>query len=739
MPTIGRYVLLEKLGQGGMGVVYRAQDPLLQRIVAIKVISTPIDADEERRERFFREARSAGHLSHKNIVTIHDLGEHEGQPYLAMEYLTGQDLAARMADPTRMSLRRKLDVACEICEGLEYAHAHGVIHRDIKPGNIFIADSGTVKLVDFGLARLVTSELTRSNVMMGTINYMSPEQVRGERVDHRADIFSTAVVLYELFSGHRAFVGESFAATMYKILEVPPQPLLEIDSSLPLDVVRIIEKALAKPRDERYQQIGDMLRDLSAYRFALTAMDSPAVIRRATPDARLASQTPMSGTPASPVPVAVEEGGSQPPASGSAAPVIISSPRLLVGGAVIVLMMAAAILWMTVGRPRPPAAVTPAPPIVATEPPITDLMQKTLSAFAAEDYSAAEQNARAVLARDPGNTAAQQLLQRSRAAAAAVSDGVKRAQALLDQGKFEDASRAAGAVLGVAPGNADAKRIMEAGSAGSHGRGAEEARAQVARAKAAARSAGAQRLSPRAYAAAVAAERDAEQLYRGARPGDATVKFYEASGLYRSAEVAAQNESAAHEAQARPDPAPAPQPPPPAPTDATRPQDTAALPQPPAGSASSPSVPPTVTTPVAPPPPPLPPPAAAPPTPAPSTAEAPARSTTPEADLTDLLGRYKSALEARDMSALRRIWPNLSGTPEARLRSEFDHARQISVDVLEPRIAVSGNTGTVSFLRHYLVLTTDGQRLRNDTRATMDIRRTGSAWVIEGIRFEPVR
>ena len=230
MPTIGRYVLLEKLGQGGMGVVYRAQDPLLQRIVAIKVISTPIDADEERRERFFREARSAGQLSHKNIVTIHDLGEHEGQPYLAMEYLTGQDLAARMADPTRMSLRRKLDVACEICEGLEYAHAHGVIHRDIKPGNIFIADSGTVKLVDFGLARLVTSELTRSNVMMGTINYMSPEQVRGERVDHRADIFSTAVVLYELFSGHRAFVGESFAATMYKILEVPPQPLLEIDS-----------------------------------------------------------------------------------------------------------------------------------------------------------------------------------------------------------------------------------------------------------------------------------------------------------------------------------------------------------------------------------------------------------------------------------------------------------------------------------------------------------------------------
>ena len=738
MPTIGRYVLLEKLGQGGMGVVYRAQDPLLQRIVAIKLISTPIEADEERRERFFREARAAGQLSHKNIVTIHDLGEHEGQPYLAMEYLTGQDLAARMADPTRMSLRRKLDVACEICEGLEYAHAHGVIHRDIKPGNIFIADTGTVKLVDFGLARLVTSELTRSNVLMGTINYMSPEQVRGERADHRADIFSTAVVLYEILCGRRAFEGESFAATMYKILEVPPQPLLEIDSSLPLEVVRIVEKAVAKPRDERYQQIGDMLRDLSGYRLALTAMDSPAVMRRAASDARLASQTPTS--PASPVAVGTEGGGWKPPASGSAAPARISRPRLVVGGAVAVLVIAAAIVWMTVGRPRPPAAVTAAPPLIATEPPITDLMAKALSAFAAEDYSAAEQNARAVLARDPGHTAAQQLLQRARAAATAVTDGVKKAQALLDEGKFQDASRAAGAVLSVAPGNADAKRIMQEGAAGSHGRGAEEARAQVARAKAAARSAGAQRLSPRAYAAAVAAERAAEQLSGAARPGDSTVKFYEASGLYRSAEVAAQNESAAREAQARPDPAPAPPPPAPAPIETARPQDTA-LPPPPPPAVSAPASGglPTVTTPVGPPPAPLPSPAAPPAAPAVPTTDAPARSTTPEAEVTDLLGRYKSALEARDMSAVRRIWPSLSGTPEARLRSEFDHAGQISVEVLDPRIAVSGNTGTVGFLRRYLVVTTDGQRLRNDTRATMDIRRTGSAWVIEGIRFESVR
>src|SRR6188472_1247138 len=185
MERIGRYELRDKLGQGGMGVVYRAYDTLLERVVAVKLISGTIDENPDLRERFFREARAAGQLSHRNIITIHDLGEHEGLPYLAMEYLDGEDLAARMTDPQRMSLRRKLEVAAEICEGLEYAHAHGVVHRDIKPGNIFVTDSGTIKIVDFGLARLVTSELTRSNMMMGTINYMAPEQIRGERVDQR--------------------------------------------------------------------------------------------------------------------------------------------------------------------------------------------------------------------------------------------------------------------------------------------------------------------------------------------------------------------------------------------------------------------------------------------------------------------------------------------------------------------------------------------------------------------------
>src|SRR5262249_35471611 len=230
-------------------------------------------------ERFLREARSAGQLSHKNIITIHDLGEHEGQLYIAMEFLEGQDLLGRMASPEGMSLRRKLEIAIEISEALEYAHAHGVVHRDIKPANIFITSSGTVKILDFGLARLETSDLTHSNTMMGTLNYMAPEQIRGERADHRSDIFSTGVVVYELLSGRRAFEGDAFASTLYKLREEVPRPLQSIDPSLPIELVRIVDRALTKPRDERYQHASELVRDLLAYRQQLQALDSPPVSR----------------------------------------------------------------------------------------------------------------------------------------------------------------------------------------------------------------------------------------------------------------------------------------------------------------------------------------------------------------------------------------------------------------------------------------------------------------------------
>ena len=391
-------------------------------------------------------------------------------------------------------------------------------------------------------------------------------------------------------------------------------------------------------------------------------------------------------------------------------------------------------------RVRPPVTTALAPASVVSEPPIGELMQRAMSAFEAEDYIAAERNTAAVLARDPSHAAARELRDRARTAASAVDSGLRTARTLYEQGRFEEASRAAGEVLSVAPGSAEAKRIMEDGAARSRGRGADEARIQVARAKAAARAANAQRFAPAPYAAAIAAEREAQRLYQGARPGDSTVKFYEASGLFRSAEVAAQNEATARDArarEARPAPPatekPAGAEPATAPTSvpAASPQPASPPPERPV-PAPVPATPPPAST--------LPLPAAPPPAPPPRTVpEAASPAPNPEAGLTELLARYKAALEARDFDALKRVWPGLSGAPQDALREEFKHASHIAVEILDPRITVSGTTGTVSFLRRYELLTVEGTRLRSESQTTMEARRSGPGWVIERIRFAPAR
>jgi serine/threonine-protein kinase len=251
METFGRYQLQDKLGQGGMGVVYRAFDTVLQRVVALKLVLTPEALDPEMRERFFREARAAGHLSHKNIVTIYDLGEHEGKPYLAMEYLAGEDLQQRLARPERMSLSHKLDLAIEICQGVEYAHSHGVIHRDLKPANIYITDRGSAKILDFGLARLLTSQLTQSNMLMGTLNYMAPEQVRGDDVGPYTDIYALGCTLYECVCGIAPFGDKPGMGVLLAQLEAQPPHPTERRPELPRELGDAILLALAKKPADR--------------------------------------------------------------------------------------------------------------------------------------------------------------------------------------------------------------------------------------------------------------------------------------------------------------------------------------------------------------------------------------------------------------------------------------------------------------------------------------------------------
>ena len=257
MDVIGKYQLVRLIGEGGMGRVYEAIDPIIGRRVAIKTISLNTVIDAETRSRFFREAQAAGQLSHPNLITIHDIGDAEGTPYIVMELLEGMDLQQKLKQEP-LSYDSKMQIMIDVCEGLAFAHRHDIIHRDIKPANIFVTTNGRVKILDFGLARGALSEVTQTGKILGSPNYMAPEQIRGEDVDHRADIFATGAVFYELLTGRKAFEGDSIAATIYKVLETQPEPVRLLDGTVPSTIAAVIERALAKDRRARFQASGEM-------------------------------------------------------------------------------------------------------------------------------------------------------------------------------------------------------------------------------------------------------------------------------------------------------------------------------------------------------------------------------------------------------------------------------------------------------------------------------------------------
>lgn len=274
--TIGRYRILERIGRGGMGVLYRGIDPVLDREVAIKAMSTDFDSVEnaaEARARFFREAQAAANLQHRNIVTIFEFAEDEGTPYIVMEFLRGQTLAARMSAEQPLSLDQKLDVVSEVCAGLQFAHDHGVVHRDVRPENIWLLEDGTIKVVDFGIAKLLSSTLSRQGDVLGNANYMAPEQVFGGAIDGRADIFSVAVVLYELLAGRRPFAADSPTSTLMRVVREQPAPLDSIVGDLPAGVVAAVAKGLEKKPDDRYQAAGEFATDLQLLRLSLSGGD----------------------------------------------------------------------------------------------------------------------------------------------------------------------------------------------------------------------------------------------------------------------------------------------------------------------------------------------------------------------------------------------------------------------------------------------------------------------------------
>ena len=271
-PTkIGRYEVIERVGRGGMGAVYLGRDTVLEREVAIKVMSADFAADDTSRPRFYREARAAAKLQHRNIVTIFEFGEEDDTPFIVMEFLRGQDLSKRMRAEPLLTIEQKVDIIAELCTGLHFAHEQGVIHRDVKPANIWLVPDGSVKLLDFGIAKFSSSTMTRQGSVLGSISYMSPEQVNGLDVDGRADVFSAGVVLFELLTGKKPFAGESPTAVLARIMDDEPARVADLPPDLPKPLVAAVLKALQKDREKRYRHAADFGADLRLVRSAVVA------------------------------------------------------------------------------------------------------------------------------------------------------------------------------------------------------------------------------------------------------------------------------------------------------------------------------------------------------------------------------------------------------------------------------------------------------------------------------------
>ena len=372
-PTvIGRYRVIEHVGQGAMGSVFRCRDDNLERDVAVKVMSVAQSAQPDARARFAREARAAARLQHPNIITIYELGEHQGTPFIAMEYLEGVDLQRAITAGVRPDPRVTLPIALQILAGLAHAHEHGIVHRDIKPSNIFLPRRRPAKIMDFGVARL-TSSATTAGTIVGTPNYMSPEQVKGGVVDGRSDLFSTALILYELVTGERAFRGSSVVAVLYLIANERPDLSLLPRAQEWGRLQRVVTRALAQDVQERYpdapamaSELAQALEDLGGSPDWASASDRGLLVRHNLRPARPANvvaqraSTARTDTPtaAAPPPMPTDA----LPRTGPAPRATIHGPRGVVWlfAVCAVAAVAALVVLLALRRPARKAAPEPA-------------------------------------------------------------------------------------------------------------------------------------------------------------------------------------------------------------------------------------------------------------------------------------------------------------------------------------------------------------------------------------------
>ncbi len=331
--SIAHYKLIQKLGQGGMGVVYKAEDTRLKRTVALKFLAPNVIESAEHQARFVREAQAAAGLDHPNICTVYEIGEADGQTFLAMAYIDGVTLQERV-EPGPLKLGAALEIARQIADGLTAAHRKGVVHRDIKPASIMITESNgvQVKITDFGLVQLAGwSRLTGERSALGTLPYMSPEQAQGEETDRRTDVWALGVVVYEMLTGRVPFQGEYEPAVVYSILHEDPEPITGLRSGVPIELDWIVSKLLAKDREERYQHMDEVTVDLITLRKKLetgktTTLPSGRLLRQdKAPGKQLGQQSQQAGT--MPADLTAEQDGGAPSPEAAATPSADNPPR----------------------------------------------------------------------------------------------------------------------------------------------------------------------------------------------------------------------------------------------------------------------------------------------------------------------------------------------------------------------------------------------------------------------------
>lgn len=685
--TLSHYRIVSQLGAGGMGVVYRGEDVRLGREVAVKVVSQDFAHDHQALQRLRSEARAASALNHPNICTIYDIGEDDGLPFIVMELMRGATLRDRV-DRGTLRISQLVDIAIEIADALHATHSDGIIHRDIKPGNIFVTDRGRVKILDFGLAKLTeefpgsatvqeTMDRTAAGVALGTISYMSPEQAQGEPLDGRTDLFSLGVVLYECATGRHPFAGASSTVTLASILRKAPAPPLSLNPDMPARLQEIIHNCLEKDRELRYQSAADLRADLKRLRRDLESGASPTVEPTGALSASRRGLMAASATTTAAVPP-ITDLTTRPQAAMSAASTTaalpVSSRAPLLAGMAIGALLAAGAAYLAWTRPAGDTAGSSSGAIADTSTPemVRSRLALATTSLEARNYRAAAAYAGEVLAIEPEHVDALRIASESRAMLARFDAAIADARARIAASDLAGGTRALESARALDP---TAPTLIELSA-----RLADLARERQA------------------------ATRDDRPTSAARAPSTPAVQSSE-----EPAPVAPPTAPAAVVSNPSvPPAAPPAAPPPPVPTSAP-----VALPSAPNQS----SVPVTAVVPPAAPP------------------AAPAGLTTEqdEAAIRRITATYARAIETKDLNLFRSIKPNLSREEERRLEQGFRVVTSQRVSLRVVSIDRQATQATVVVERRDTIVA-GGREQTAESQQTLRLSRAGGGWVITDIR-----